>query len=191
MTDESYGGYEQSPIRPPSEAGSLLLRVTRNCPWNRCQFCPVYKGAEFSVRPTDHVIRDIDAVFRALQTLSGAFGARGEPTGDPGARQAAAHWRRHGRGSVFLQDADSLVIPPAADGGDSGVTWRKNSRDTASDLLRPLQHRGPSGLARSSGHPGSGPEPSAPRPGIGRQCRSCAGCTRAPPKSSRSSPVRR
>ena len=113
MTDESYGGYEQGPIRPPSEAGSLLLRVTRNCPWNRCQFCPVYKGAEFSVRPTDHVLRDLDAVFRALQTLSGASGRGANASGDPGAWQAAAHWLRNGRGSVFLQDADSLVIPPA------------------------------------------------------------------------------
>ena len=76
MTLEPYGGYEQGPIRPPSEAGSLLLRVTRNCPWNRCKFCPVYKGAEFSVRPTDHVLRDIDAVYRAMQTLSGEAEAR-------------------------------------------------------------------------------------------------------------------
>jgi hypothetical protein len=118
MTDESYGGYEQGPIRPPSEAGSLLLRVTRNCPWNRCKFCPVYKGAEFSVRPTDHVFRDIDALYRAVQSLSAEAEARrsglgGEPPGDPGAWQAAAHWLRNGRGSVFLQDADSLVIPPA------------------------------------------------------------------------------
>ncbi len=110
MTLASYSGYEQGPIRPPSEAGSLLLRVTRNCPWNRCQFCPVYKGAEFSVRPTVHVIRDLDAVHEAVQSLSGAAG---KPPGDPGAWQAAAHWLRNGRGSVFLQDADSLVIPPA------------------------------------------------------------------------------
>ena len=118
MTHEPYGGYEQGPIRPPSEAGSLLLRVTRNCPWNRCKFCPVYKGTEFSVRPTGHVLRDIDAVYRAMQTLSGEAearrsGVRGEAPGDPIAWQSAAHWLRNGRRSVFLQDADSLIIPPA------------------------------------------------------------------------------
>jgi radical SAM superfamily enzyme YgiQ (UPF0313 family) len=36
--------FETGPIRPPSEAYSILLRVTRNCPWNQCAFCPVYKG---------------------------------------------------------------------------------------------------------------------------------------------------
>jgi radical SAM superfamily enzyme YgiQ (UPF0313 family) len=110
MTHESYAGYEQGPIRPPSEAGSLLLRVTRNCPWNRCKFCPVYKGAEFSRRPLEHVLQDIDALYRAMQALNGGAG---EDADDPWARQAAAHWRRHGRHSVFLQDADSLVIGPA------------------------------------------------------------------------------
>jgi hypothetical protein len=118
MTLEPYRGYEQGPIRPPSEAGSLLLRVTRNCPWNRCKFCPVYKGAEFSRRPVEHVLRDIDALYRALQALSGEAETkrsevRGEAPGDLIAWQAAAHWLRNGRRSVFLQDADSLVIPPA------------------------------------------------------------------------------
>ena len=37
--------YELGPIRPPSEAHSLLIRVTRNCPWNRCTFCSTYKNA--------------------------------------------------------------------------------------------------------------------------------------------------
>ncbi len=32
--------FEQGPIRPPNEAQSLLLRFTRNCPWNQCEFCP-------------------------------------------------------------------------------------------------------------------------------------------------------
>jgi radical SAM superfamily enzyme YgiQ (UPF0313 family) len=30
--------FEQGPIRPPSEARSLLIRATRNCPWNKCAF---------------------------------------------------------------------------------------------------------------------------------------------------------
>src|SRR4030043_1712324 len=57
LTDYSF---ELGPIRPPSEAYSLLIRVTRNCPWNRCQFCPVYKGQKFELRPVDDVIRDIE-----------------------------------------------------------------------------------------------------------------------------------
>ena len=117
MTQEPYSGFEQGPFRPPSEAGSLLLRVTRNCPWNRCKFCPLYKDTEFSRRPVEDVLRDIEAVYQAMQSLSGAEGARrsavgGEALGDPIAWQAAAHWARNGRRSVFLQDADSLVIPP-------------------------------------------------------------------------------
>ncbi len=121
MAQEAYAGFEQGPIRPPSEAGSLLLRVTRNCPWNRCKFCPVYKGTQYSRRPVEHVLRDIEAVYRAVQTLTGEAGAAGRPEsarrqvageapGDPSAWQAAASWLRSGRRSVFLQDADSLVI---------------------------------------------------------------------------------
>jgi radical SAM superfamily enzyme YgiQ (UPF0313 family) len=40
---DNYLGFELGPIRPPSEANSLLLRVTRNCPWNKCEFCTIYK----------------------------------------------------------------------------------------------------------------------------------------------------
>jgi len=45
--------YEQGVIRPPSEAQSLLIRVTRNCPWNQCIFCPAYKGVKFSRRTVE------------------------------------------------------------------------------------------------------------------------------------------
>ncbi len=55
--------YEVGPIRPPSEAASLLIRVTRNCPWNRCIFCPVYKGETFSIRPVKDIKSDIDKAF--------------------------------------------------------------------------------------------------------------------------------
>lgn len=41
---KDHPGFEQGPIRPPNEARSLLLRITRNCPWNQCLFCPVYKN---------------------------------------------------------------------------------------------------------------------------------------------------
>lgn len=49
-------------IRPPSEAGSLLLRVVRGCHWNRCQFCGIYDhfGQPFEVRPLEDVLEDID-----------------------------------------------------------------------------------------------------------------------------------
>ena len=53
--------FELGPIRPPSEAFSLLIRATRNCPWNRCQFCPIYKGNKFELRSVEEIIKDIEA----------------------------------------------------------------------------------------------------------------------------------
>ena len=123
---ESYQGFEQGPIRPPSEAYSLLVRVSRNCPWNRCKFCHLYKGSRFSIRPVEHVKRDIDAVYRHVESVR-ALGdhtgtiTRGdiqplaaslEPTEWP-AFQAAVNWVASGMESIFLQDANSLIVPPA------------------------------------------------------------------------------
>ena len=51
--------FEQGVIRPPSEANSLLVRVTRNCPWNRCLFCPAYKGTSFSRRSVEEIKKDL------------------------------------------------------------------------------------------------------------------------------------
>lgn len=53
-------GYDIGPIRPPSESGSLLIRVMRNCPWNKCEFCMVYKGQKFELKPVEEVLSDID-----------------------------------------------------------------------------------------------------------------------------------
>jgi radical SAM superfamily enzyme YgiQ (UPF0313 family) len=79
--------FEQGVIRPPSEASSLLVRVTRNCPWNRCHICPAYKGKKFSRRSVDEIKSDIDrmAEYYALNGISFS--------------------------SAFLQDADSLILP--------------------------------------------------------------------------------
>ena len=113
--DEPYRGFEQGPIRPPSERHSLLLRVTRNCPWNRCTFCGLYKGEPFSRRPVAHVLRDIDAVRRAVDRLSGAPTHAASPMVDEGewlAENAARTWLQAGCRSVFLQDSNSLIIAP-------------------------------------------------------------------------------
>ncbi|MEZ4579523.1 MAG: radical SAM protein [Desulfobacterales bacterium] len=120
-----YRGFEQGPIRPPSEASSLLIRVTRNCPWNRCAFCPVYKGTEFSLRPVEHVLRDIDNVnthVRALRNMA-SDGRRisremltdyhaGLDVSERSAFNAAVNWFAAGMESIFLQDANSLIIKP-------------------------------------------------------------------------------
>ena len=123
--EEPYAGFEQGPIRPPSEAASLLLRVTRNCPWNRCTFCSVYKRAKFSRRPLRHVLQDIDAVHRQVESLrtlldtSGTISrsaleelAAGLEPGERAAFHAAVNWMAEGMRSIFLQDANSPVIRP-------------------------------------------------------------------------------
>lgn len=125
VTNAGYDGFEQGPIRPPSEARSLLIRVTRNCPWNRCTFCPVYKGTRFSIRPVDHVKADIDVVHRYVEALRGMTDGSGRISrtrlnrlasdAEPGNRQAlnaAWRWFAGDMKSVFLQDADSLIIKP-------------------------------------------------------------------------------
>ncbi len=118
--------FEIGPIRPPSEAYSLLVRVTRNCPWNRCAFCPVYKGQRFSIRKVEEVKADIDEMARvavALAQFSREEGYGGEITGQvlreasrgpalpPGAGQVATFLAFGGK-HVFLQDANSLAMRP-------------------------------------------------------------------------------
>jgi radical SAM superfamily enzyme YgiQ (UPF0313 family) len=125
MKSEPYAGFEQGPIRPPSEAGSLLIRITRNCPWNKCTFCPVYKGTKFSLRPVEHVLKDIDQVQYYVEVVRHAQGERGRipqseyrrlfQDGDDPTRQAlhaAENFVANGMKSIFLQDGNSLIIKP-------------------------------------------------------------------------------
>jgi len=120
-----YAGFEQGPIRPPSEARSLLVRITRNCHWNRCTFCPVYKDTRFSVRPGEHVKQDLDAIaahVESLSLLSSGPGilleqdvreaAQRLPREQISCFRAALSWYLSGMESVFFQDADSLVLKP-------------------------------------------------------------------------------
>ena len=117
-------GFEQGPIRPPNEAASLLLRVTRNCPWNQCLFCPVYKGQKFSLRKVEEIKKDIQSakdMADDIKALSWTLGFSGKMTDQvlshiytssnysDGYRSVAA-WLYYGTGACFLQDADNLIM---------------------------------------------------------------------------------
>jgi radical SAM superfamily enzyme YgiQ (UPF0313 family) len=116
--------FEQGPIRPPSEAGSLLIRVTRNCPWNRCTFCGTYKGKKFSRRSIEQIKADIDAakaVEGRIKEMSWALGHGGAMSQQvltrafsdpslPDSFRSIALWLAAGGDTVFLQDANSLML---------------------------------------------------------------------------------
>ncbi len=113
---------ELGPIRPPSEAYSLLIRVTRNCPWNRCKFCRTYKGEKFQLRSVEEIKQDIKTAklirdkIKELSWKSGYGGRVKEIAGmmlNNSPNQAfynVALWLYAGGDSVFLQDANSLVM---------------------------------------------------------------------------------
>ncbi|MGN0702363.1 MAG: radical SAM protein [Lentihominibacter sp.] len=50
------------PIRPPSEAESLLLQVTEGCTWNKCRFCSLYRHTKFKAYSADSIRKDIDNI---------------------------------------------------------------------------------------------------------------------------------
>lgn len=80
--------YEDNYIRPPNEADSVILRLTRGCGWNRCRFCGIYDamGTPFEIRPKEAVLADV---------------ARARHIYGPHARR------------FFLGDADPIVVDPA------------------------------------------------------------------------------
>lgn len=133
--------FELGPIRPPSEGQdhSLLIRATRNCPWNRCQFCNVYKGQRFVYRSVEEVKQDIDVAKTLSDELKAAswrigYGGKvsnevvtamvqsnpevyGRELVEPEVLMARLHslvsvanWLNFGARTVFLQDANSLIM---------------------------------------------------------------------------------
>ena len=104
--------FEQGPIRPPSEAASLLVRVVRNCGWNRCRFCPVYKGCRSSVRPLAEVLADVDAMRAAADVLGGEPAAALHSGAVPPEAFQVGLFLGDGARAVFLQDADPCALAP-------------------------------------------------------------------------------
>lgn len=115
--------FELGPIRPPSEAYSLLVRATRNCPWNRCQFCPVYKGSKFELRTVEEIINDIKAakaISDAIKEIAWRMGygdnvreVAATLYSQPQYGQCTRHvalWLATGSRSAFLQDSNSIIM---------------------------------------------------------------------------------
>ena len=76
--------FELGPIRPVDEGDSLLIRTTRGCPWNRCDFCVNFKSSKFSIRSVSDIKKDIES--------------------------AAQYYGGHPFQRCFLQDGDSLIM---------------------------------------------------------------------------------
>jgi radical SAM superfamily enzyme YgiQ (UPF0313 family) len=115
--------FELGPIRPPSEAHSLLIRATKNCPWNRCLFCPVYKGTKFELRPVEEIIKDIEAVeaiSEGIREIAGEMSYSGKLTEVAAVLSNqlqygqcvhnVALWLATGGKSAFLQDSNTLIM---------------------------------------------------------------------------------
>jgi radical SAM superfamily enzyme YgiQ (UPF0313 family) len=142
--------FETGVYRPPSEGGShsLLIRVTRNCPWNRCTFCSMYKQEKFSLRSPREVKDDIDnmaAICDGLKDFSWKLGYGGEITreaaiaminNDPVLNSSQGfvmiyNWLLSGAKTAFLQDANSLIMKT-----DQLVDILKHLRKTFPSLNR-------------------------------------------------------
>ncbi|HCY87005.1 MAG TPA: radical SAM protein [Desulfobacteraceae bacterium] len=75
--------YEGMIIRPPSEAGSILLQVTLGCSHNKCTFCGTFRGKRFNIKKDDIIFQDIEF--------------------------ARENCRRQNR--LFICDGDALIVP--------------------------------------------------------------------------------
>lgn len=116
--------FEQGPIRPPSEAESLLIRATRNCPWNKCTFCHSYHDSKFSLRSVEEIKQEIDAMHAIAENIAKLSCKRGQggkvndsivqmifnDYGFSDAYRTVAAWLYFGGKSVFLQDANSIIM---------------------------------------------------------------------------------
>ncbi len=81
-----FDNYDTPVFRPPSEARSFILRVTRGCAHNKCTYCNMYRGVPFQILSDDEISRQI-----AL----------------------AAYYGQNEVRRVFLADGDALVLPTA------------------------------------------------------------------------------
>ena len=111
------------PIRPPSEADSLLMQVTQGCTWNKCKFCNLYRHTKFRAYTVDSVKEDIDRMAdfarkaeRSRRT-DGSWDVerlnaelREMPPEEQNSYYVVATWLLNGGKNVFLQDGNTLAL---------------------------------------------------------------------------------
>ena len=111
------------PIRPPSEADSLLMQVTQGCTWNKCKFCNLYRHTKFRAYTVDSVKEDIDrmaAFARKAERSRRTDGSwdverlnaelREMPPEEQNSYYVVATWLLNGGKNVFLQDGNTLAL---------------------------------------------------------------------------------
>ena len=64
--------------RPPYEANSFLLQVTKGCSHNRCTFCSMYPGVPFAVCPMEEVEADLEEGARYCPDVTRVFLEHGD-----------------------------------------------------------------------------------------------------------------
>lgn len=111
------------PIRPPSEADSLLLQVTNGCTWNKCKFCQLYRHTKFKAYSADSIKADIDNMVYHAERInkyklpSGRWDIEGLNDelmyGTDDERNCfymMANWLINGGENVFLQDGNTTAL---------------------------------------------------------------------------------
>ena len=115
------------PIRPPSEANSLLIQVTNGCTWNKCRFCQLYRHTKFKAYSADSIRADIDNIAYWAERVRryerpgvSAFawdleGINAELSNmtdadDQQCMYTVANWLVGGGENVFLQDGNSTAL---------------------------------------------------------------------------------
>ncbi len=78
-----FDDYDTPVYRPPSEADSFILRVTRGCAHNHCTYCNMYRGVKFEKLSDEQIMRQIAIAYSV---------------------------DREGIRKVFLADGDALVL---------------------------------------------------------------------------------
>lgn len=125
MEDKRDGIFRIGPIRPPSEADSLLLQVTSGCTWNKCKFCSLYRGSKFRTYSVESIKADIDTMGKYRDRIlnmnfpDGRFNHEAVwedikqlPFEEQNCYYMIYNWLRNGGENVFLQDGNTIVLRP-------------------------------------------------------------------------------